>query len=82
MFIRLLDKIEEQRAAYGGEIFNVLGTSLGDLSLTRVLRDAIRYGERPDVKAKMWEVIDEGVSAGLQELLDDEALANEKPSHD
>ncbi len=77
VFIRLLDKIEEQRAAYGGEIFNVLGTSLGDLSLTRVLRDAIRYGERPDVKAKMWEVIDEGVSAGLQELLDDEALASE-----
>ena len=77
VFIRLLDKIEEQRAAYDGEIFNVLGTSLGDLSLTRVLRDAIRYGEQPDVKAKMWAVIDEGVSAGLQELLDDEALASE-----
>ena len=77
VFIRLLDKIEEQRAAYDGEIFNVLGTSLGDLSLSRVLRDAIRYGEQPDVKAKMWEVIDEGVSAGLQELLDDEALASE-----
>lgn len=77
VFIRLLDKIEEQRAAYDGEIFNVLGTSLGDLSLTRVLRDAIRYGEQPDVKAKMWEVIDEGVSAGIQELLDDEALASE-----
>ncbi|GAA5090770.1 helicase-related protein [Microbacterium yannicii] len=77
VFIRLLDKIEEQRAAYKGEIFNVLGTSLGDLQLSRVLRDAIRYGEQPAVKARMWEVIDEGVSAGLQELLDDEALANE-----
>jgi len=77
VFIRLLDKIEEQRAAYDGEIFNVLGTSLGDLSLARVLRDAIRYGEQPDVKARMWEVIDEGVSAGLQELIDEEALASE-----
>jgi len=77
VFIRLLDKIEEQRAAYGGEIFNVLGTSLGELSLTKVLREAIRYGEQPEVKARMWEVIDGGVSAGLQELLDDEALANE-----
>ncbi len=77
VFIRLLDKIEEQRAAYDGEIFNVLGTSLGDLSLTKVLREAIRYGEQPEVKARMWEIIDEGVSAGLQELLDDEALANE-----
>ena len=77
VFIRLLEKIEEQRAAYDGEIFNVLGTSLGDLSLARLLRDAIRYGEQPDVKAKMWEVIDSGVSAGLQELLEDEALASE-----
>lgn len=77
VFIRLLGKIDEQRAAYDGEIFNVLGTSLGDLSLTSVLRDAIRYGEQPEVKAKMWEVIDAGVSAGLRELLDDEALATE-----
>lgn len=77
VFIRLLSKIDEQRAAYDGEIFNVLGTSLGDLSLTAVLRDAIRYGEQPEVKAKMWKVIDAGVSAGLQELLDDEALASE-----
>ncbi|MDH2444531.1 helicase-related protein [Amnibacterium sp. CER49] len=77
VYIRLLDKIEEQRAAYQGEIFNVLGTSLGNLSLTSVLREAIRYGEQPEVKAKMWEVIDAGVSAGLRELLDDEALATE-----
>lgn len=77
VFIRLLDKIEEQRAAYDGEIFNVLGTSLGDLSLSRVLREAIRYGEQPDVRARMFEIIDDGVSAGLRELLDEEALANE-----
>ncbi|QAY72589.1 DUF3883 domain-containing protein [Agromyces protaetiae] len=77
VFIRLLDKIEEQRAAYDGEIFNVLGTSLGDLSLTKVLREAIRYGDRPEVKARMWEVIDEGVSAGLRELLEEEALASD-----
>ncbi len=77
VFIRLLDKIEEQRAAYGGEVFNVLGTSLGNLSLAKLLREAIQYGERPEVKAKMFEVIDEGVAAGLRELIDDEALANE-----
>jgi SNF2 family DNA or RNA helicase len=77
VFIRLLDKIEEQRLAYGGEIFNVLGTSLGEMSLAKVLKEAIRYGEQPEVQARMFEVIDEGVAAGLRELLDDEALANE-----
>ncbi|WP_438354646.1 helicase-related protein [Microbacterium sp. CJ88] len=77
VFIRLLDKIEEQRAAYNGEIFNVLGTSLGNLNLAQELRRAIRYGERPDVRAQMWQVIDEGVSAGIQELLEEDALASE-----
>ena len=77
VFQRLLDKIEEQRLAYGGKVFNVLGTSLGDLSLARLLREAIRYGEKPEVRAKMFETIDAGVAAGLKELMDDEALANE-----
>ncbi|WP_105034120.1 helicase-related protein [Cryobacterium aureum] len=77
VFQRLLDKIEEQRLAYGGKVFNVLGTSLGELSLARLLREAIRYGEQPEVRAKMFETIDAGVAAGLKELMDDEALANE-----
>jgi SNF2 family DNA or RNA helicase len=77
VFIRLLDKIEEQRAAYGGEVFNVLGTSLGEMSLAKVLREAIRYGEQPEVRSRMYEVIDEGVAAGLRELIDEGALANE-----
>lgn len=77
VFIRLLDKIEEQRAAYGGEVFNVLGTSLGEMSLAKVLREAIRYGEQPEVRSRMYEVIDEGVAGGLRELIDEGALANE-----
>lgn len=77
VFIRLLDKIEEQRAAYGGEVFNVLGTSLGNMSLARVLRDAIRYGDSAEVRSQMFEIVDGGVSAGLRELLDEQALANE-----
>lgn len=77
VFRRLLDKIEEQRRAYGGKVFDVLGTSLGELSLTSVLREAIRYGEQPKVRARMFETIDAGVSAGLRELMDDNALAHE-----
>lgn len=77
VFQRLLDKIEEQRLAYGGKVFNVLGTSLGDLSLSRLMREAIRYGEQPEVRAKMFETIDAGVAAGLKEVMDDEALAND-----
>ena len=77
VFRRLLDKIEEQRMAYGGKVFDVLGTSLGEMSLTKLLREAIRYGELPEVRERMHKVIDEGVAKGLEELLADHALAKD-----
>src|SRR3954467_7825096 len=77
VFRRLLDKIEEQRVAYGGKVFDVLGTSLGNVKLADLLRDAIRYGERREVRQQMHEIIDKGVVEGLRELMDDYALAHE-----
>ncbi|RQM35840.1 helicase-related protein [Rhodococcus ruber] len=77
VFTRLLDKIEEQRKAYGGKVFDVLGEAFTETPLRNLLMDAIQYGERPDVKAKMHEVIDHSVGEGLKELLDERALASE-----
>ena len=77
VFRRLLDKIEEQRKAYGGKVFDVLGTSLGNVKLSDLLRDAIRYGERPEVREQMRTIIDKGVVEGLHELMNDHALAHE-----
>ena len=77
VFERLLEKIEEQRKAYGGKVFDVLGEAFADTPLRDLLMDAIRYGERDDVKAKMHEVIDHKVADGLRELLDERALASD-----
>jgi len=77
VFERLLDKIEEQRLAYGGKVFNVLGTSMGGLSLAKLIKEAILYGERPEVRARMEQTIDGSVSAGLREVLEEDALAHE-----
>ncbi len=77
VFKRLLDKIEEQRQAYEGKIFDVLGGSaFGDRSLSDLLIDAIRYGEQPEIRARMEQVIDAGVADGLHELMSD-ALTHE-----
>jgi superfamily II DNA or RNA helicase len=76
VFTRLLDKIEEQRKAYGGKVFDVLGEAFTDTPLRSLLMDAIQYGERADVKAKMHEIIDHSVGEGLKELLDERALAS------
>lgn len=77
VFTRLLDKIEEQRKAYGGKVFDVLGEAFSDTPLRNLLMNAIQYGEQPDVRAKMHEVIDHTVGDGLKDLLDERALASE-----
>ena len=77
VFNRLLSKIEEQRRAYGGEVFDVLGEAFEGTPLRALLMDAIRYGERPEVRAKMHQVIDQQVGEGLPELLRERALATE-----
>ncbi|BAD59296.1 helicase-related protein [Nocardia farcinica] len=77
VFARLLEKIEEQRKAYGGKVFDVLGEAFTETPLRDLLVNAIQYGERPDVKAKMHEVIDRTVGEGLRELLAERALAAE-----
>ncbi|MGN7779303.1 helicase-related protein [Mycolicibacterium sp. 22603] len=77
VFVQLLLKIEEQRKAYGGKVFDVLGEVFSETSLRDLLLQAIRYGDQPDVKAKMHEVIDDQVSEGLKELLEERSLASE-----
>lgn len=77
VFIRLLEKVEEQRKAYGGKVFDVLGEAFAGTPLRDLLMEAIRYGDLPEVKAKMHEVIDDQVAEGLKDLLAERALASE-----
>jgi superfamily II DNA or RNA helicase len=77
VFTRLLEKIEEQRKAYGGKVFDVLGEAFTSIPLRNLLKDAIQYGDLPEVRAKMHEVIDTSVGDGLKEILEERALASE-----
>ena len=53
VFKRLLLKIEEQRKAYGGKVFDVLGTAFTETPLRDLLIEAIRYGDRPEIRANL-----------------------------
>ncbi|MGC3994530.1 MAG: helicase-related protein [Propionicimonas sp.] len=77
VFTRLLGKIEEQRQAYGGKVFDVLGEAFAERPLRELLIEAVRYGEQPEVRARMEQVIDERVAEGLPELIAERALAAE-----
>src|SRR5207302_8328460 len=68
-------KLDEQRRALGGQVFDVLGQALSGRVLRELLVEAIRYGERPEVRARLDEVIDASIGQGLPELVAAQALA-------
>jgi superfamily II DNA or RNA helicase len=77
VFSLLLDKIEQQRQAYRGKVFDVLGEAFEGMPLRKLLIDAIRYGEQPEVRARLHTIIDERVGDGLPALLAERALHRE-----
>ncbi|MDR1186032.1 MAG: DUF3883 domain-containing protein, partial [Bifidobacteriaceae bacterium] len=76
VFQRLLGKIDQMGKAYNGSLFNVLGESqaFGDRSLGDLLIEAIRYGDQPQVRARLERTIDASVADGLEDLLKERAL--------
>lgn len=77
VFMQLLLKIDEQRKAYGGKVFDVLGEAFAETPLRDLLLEAIQYGELPETRARMQEVIDASVGDGIKELLEERALASD-----
>jgi hypothetical protein len=72
---RLLEKLETARAALGGRVYDVLGQVFQSTELRDLLVEAIRYGERPDVKARLFEKVDAAVNQDrLLELIEEKAL--------
>ena len=79
VYIRLLEKIEQARNALGGQVFDVLGKlQFEGKPLRDLLIEAIRYGEKPDVKARLEQAIENAVDQPhLQGLMEDRALVTE-----
>ena len=75
----LLEKLEEARQALGGQVFDVLGKlQFEGKPLRDLLLEAIRYGERPEVQARLTQVVNDAFDRGqVQDLLDESALARD-----
>ncbi len=76
VFNRLFKKLEEERQALGGQVFDVLGSiSFEEKPLRELLVEAIRYGDRPDVRDRLNQVVDSSLDhEAFQKLLDEYAL--------
>ncbi len=75
----LLEKLEEARKALGGQVFDVLGKVQFDgKPLRELLLEAIRYGERPEVQARLTQAVSDAFDRGqVQDLLEESALVKE-----
>ena len=77
VFRRLFEKIEIEKLALGGRVFDVLGEAFDNQSLKDLLVEAIRYGESAEVKARLHEVIDNTLdSEKLKEIFKRNALVD------
>lgn len=77
VYLRLLDKIEQQRVAYKGQVFDVLGEAMSGAELRRLLIDAIRYGDDPEVRDRINRVIDETIGDRVRDAIEHPPLAPE-----
>lgn len=77
VYTRLMEKIDRQRAALGGQVYDVLGEAMSGQQLRSLLLDAIRYGDQPEIRARLDEVIDSTVSDGIPNLVKQHALTSE-----
>jgi SNF2 family DNA or RNA helicase len=78
VYKRLLEKIELEREALGGGVFDILGQLFREQRLRDLLIEAIRYGDQPEVKARLHQIVDNLTDRKhCQELLEERALAKD-----
>lgn len=80
VFQRLLEKLSEQSKELGGRVFDVLGDEIFEDPLRDLLIRAVRYGDQPEVRARLDEIVDAAVGEKLKAALKERALLTEMMS--
>lgn len=79
VFQCLFDKLEEERAALGGKVFDILGdVTFNNRPLRELLIEAIRYGNDPEVRQRLWQVVDHSMNTEkFRQLITENALTED-----
>jgi hypothetical protein len=79
VYRKLLEKLEQARKALGGQVFDVLGKlQFEGRPLRELLIEAIRYGDLPEVRARLTKAVESALDRSqLQDLLEERALAHD-----
>jgi superfamily II DNA or RNA helicase len=83
VFYRLFEKLEIEREALGGRVFDVLGEIFEGRALKDMLIEAIRYGDDPEVRAKLERQVQGALDTDhIKQIMNRSALAEEVMSKD
>ena len=79
VYRKLLDKLEQARKTLGGQVFDVLGKlQFEGKPLRELLIEAIRYGDQPEVRARLTTAVEHALDwEQLKDLLEEHALARD-----
>ena len=78
VYSRLLEKLDNISAALGDRVFDVLGQLFMDRPLRKLLIEAIRYGDDPATRARLFEVIDTTIDPdNIRRIFDEDVLARD-----
>jgi SNF2 family DNA or RNA helicase len=78
VFQRLFEKLEVERAALGGRVFDILGEVFEERTLKDLLIEAIRYGADPEVRARLLKKIEGALDTDhLENIIRRNALCEE-----
>lgn len=79
VYRRLLEKIDQEREALGGKVFDILGKlTFNDKPLRQLLLEAIRYGDQPEIRDRLNQIVDYTLDRDkLRALIEEHALAHD-----
>ena len=81
VFFRLFEKLSVESDALNGRVFDILGEVFEGTSLKDLLLQAIRYGDQPEVRARLVQRVENAFDHDkLRDILDRNALAQETMS--
>ena len=78
VYLTLLRKLEREREALGGAVFDVIGRAIDGAELRRLMIEAIRYGDQPDVRERLNQIVEGALDQQrLRSLIEERALTHE-----
>ncbi len=78
VYVRLLEKLEAEREALGGKVYDVLGRLFDQKALRELLMEAVLHGSDPETKAKQFEKVEGALDhEHIQKILAEQALVKD-----